>query len=303
MPRTAASAPDRRFHSIQRNRVSDRVAQEILRLIAAGELAPGERLPGERQLAGMMGVSRVSVRAALQQLKTQGFVSAVQGGGTRVVATADPVDAGLTELVRAKAENLKDLTEIRANLEIWAAQRAAERATRGRVREIARVLETMADAERPARFRARDDHAFHMAIAKASGSAVYLHLMSALSEILEKLFAHTRNELYTSESDDRRFLEQHRAIYEAIARRDPEAAGSAMAEHLESMSRLIGARRLEERAAAEAAHRRKGGPAERPDRREDGRANGGRGGGGDGHRSGSRAGTGAGTGSGAGRCA
>ncbi|SMF45997.1 DNA-binding transcriptional regulator, FadR family [Tistlia consotensis] len=235
MPRTAPLANDPRFHSIQRERVSDRVAQEILRLIASGELAPGERLPGERQLAEMMDVSRVSVRAALQQLKTQGFVSAVQGGGTRVVASANPIDAGLTELVRASDENLSDLAEIRANLEIWAARRAAERADARRLRDIAQALETMADPARPARYRATDDHAFHLAIAKASGSAVYLHLMSVLGEILEKMFAHTRNELYVSESDDRRFLEQHRTIYRAIEAHDPDAAARAMRHHLDTV--------------------------------------------------------------------
>ena len=57
---------DPRFDTIKRERVSDRIAQNLLKLIASGELAPGERLPGERQLADMMGVSRVSVRAALQ---------------------------------------------------------------------------------------------------------------------------------------------------------------------------------------------------------------------------------------------
>lgn len=235
MPRTAPVVTDPRFQSIQRERVSDRVAREILRLIASGDLAPGERLPGERQLAELMDVSRVSVRAALQQLKTQGFVRAVQGGGTRIVASPDPIDAGLTELVRANVRNLYDLAEIRANLEIWAVRRVAERAGGGRLAEIARIIEAMADPDRPARHRAEDDHAFHLAIAKASGSAVYLHLMSVLGEILEKMFAHTRNELYVCESDDRRFLEQHRAIYQAIEARDGEAAAEAMRLHLETV--------------------------------------------------------------------
>lgn len=250
MPRTASIAEDPRFQSIQRERVSDRVAQEILRLIASGELAPGERLPGERQLAEMMDVSRVSVRAALQQLKAQGFVSAVQGGGTRVVASADPIDAGLSELVRANTANLNDLAEIRANLEVWAARRAAERAGGGRLAEIAAVLETMADPQRAPRFRAEDDHAFHLAIAKASGSAVYLHLMSVLGEILEKMFARTRNELYASAGDDRRFLEQHRAIYRAIESRDPEAAEAAMRRHLDTVLARYRELRAEPRAAA-----------------------------------------------------
>src|SRR3546814_4707795 len=111
---------DRRFQEIPRERGADRIASELLRLLSSGELAPGERLPGERQLADMMGVSRVSVRAALQQLKAQGFVTAVQGGGTRITAAADQLDSALARLVRANRNNLHDLAEVRANLEVWA---------------------------------------------------------------------------------------------------------------------------------------------------------------------------------------
>src|SRR3546814_15526559 len=80
-PRSLSNSSDPRFREIPRERVSDRVANELLKLIGDGRLTPGERLPGERQLATMMGVSRVPIRAALPQLKEQGLLSAVQGGG------------------------------------------------------------------------------------------------------------------------------------------------------------------------------------------------------------------------------
>ena len=94
-------------------------------MIASGSLVPGERLPGERQLAQMMNVSRVSVRAALQQLKAQGLVAATQGGSTRIIASSESLDRGLGRLVRADLRNLLDLAELRAQLEAWAARRAA----------------------------------------------------------------------------------------------------------------------------------------------------------------------------------
>ena len=118
---------DLRFQQIEREKVSDRVAQELLRLIGEGRLAPGERLPGERQLAEMMHVSRVSIRSALQQLKTQGLITAIQGGGTRIATVTEEIERGLSSLVRANDSNLRDLIEIRTNLEVWAARRAAER--------------------------------------------------------------------------------------------------------------------------------------------------------------------------------
>ena len=128
-PETSALSDDLRFQQIERERVSDRVAQELLKLIGSGRLAPGERLPGERQLAEMMNVSRVSIRSALQQLKAKGLITSVQGGGTRIAKAAEEIERGLTSLVRANNANLHELIEIRSMLEVWAARRAAEEAS------------------------------------------------------------------------------------------------------------------------------------------------------------------------------
>ncbi|NIA69092.1 FadR family transcriptional regulator [Pelagibius litoralis] len=223
---------DPRFQEIPRERVADRIASELLRLISSGELAPGERLPGERQLAEMMSVSRVSIRAALQQLKAQGFVSAVQGGGTRITAAADQLDSALARLVRSNRDNLHDLAEVRANLEVWAARRAAERATPEQRAEIDRTFVTMTAEGRPSRFKAEDDLNFHLAIAKGSGSAIYLHLMSVLGDVLEQMLAFNRYSLYASPADDQRFGQQHRAVWSAIKARDGDAAAAAMQDHL-----------------------------------------------------------------------
>jgi DNA-binding GntR family transcriptional regulator len=71
-----------------RSRVADRVAEQLLRLIAERRLGPGETLPGERQLAQLMGVSRASVRGAMQQLKARGLLCSAHGTGTRLRAAA-----------------------------------------------------------------------------------------------------------------------------------------------------------------------------------------------------------------------
>jgi DNA-binding FadR family transcriptional regulator len=224
---------DERFRHIARERVSERVAQEILKLISAGTLAPGERLPGERQLAEMMNVSRVSVRAALQQLKAQGMISAVQGGGTRVTSAANHPDSPLMQMVRADVSNLHDLAELRINLEVWAAQRAAERADPSQIAAIATALEAMADPRRSD--KTADDHAFHLAVAKATGSAVYMYLMEMMGEVMTRNIEYHRYTIYAGRENDARIVEQHRRVYEAICSRDPAAAGKAMAEHLNAM--------------------------------------------------------------------
>jgi DNA-binding FadR family transcriptional regulator len=224
---------DPRFREIPRERVSERVAQELMGLIAAGTLAPGERLPGERNLAEMMNVSRVSVRAALQELKAQGFIVAVQGGGTRVSTGPKVSDSPLMRLVRADTRNYHDLAELRAHIETWAARRAAERASDEQIAAIADACERMADPLSSPQDKNAQDYAFHLAVAKASQSAVYMHLVEMMGEILERTIEFTRSTLCPSQEETGKFLAEHRRIVNAIRSRDPEAAEVAMARHLQ----------------------------------------------------------------------
>jgi DNA-binding FadR family transcriptional regulator len=212
--------------------VSDRVADRILARIASGEWGLGHRLPGERQLAEEMAVSRVSVRAALQGLKTQGFLDAVQGGGTRVIASTSTMEPGLVELVRVNPENLHDLAEIRCNLEIWAARRAALNATDSHIDELAAILVAAEADMADAKHKTEHDLRFHLAVAKASGSGVYMHIVGYIRGILEETVAFHRYELFPTAEDDQSILAQHRAIFDGIRRRDPEAAAAAVQVHL-----------------------------------------------------------------------
>ena len=236
-PRTVTNSSDSRFREIPRERVSDRVATELLKLIADGRLTPGERLPGERQLATMMGVSRVSIRAALQQLKEQGLLSAVQGGGTRLLAAARDVDPDLSQLLRIDADNLEDLIAIRAILEVWAARRAAERATPQQIAEIEEAHREMSQPGSAPHRKAQDDMRFHQAIARASGSKVYQHLFGRLRDTLEATLDYQRSELLRSAEEEQAVLRQHAAIAAAIRDRDPAAAAAATQAHLDFLQK------------------------------------------------------------------
>ena len=210
-------------------RISEWVAQQILDRIVRGELIPGERLPGERQLAEQLHVSRVSVRAALQKLKTQGFLTAVQGGGTRIVSSTTVMDGALTEMVRHKHGNLCDLVEMRQALESWAARRAAERATPQQIEAIGRVLESMTQPARDG--HAVEDMDFHLAVAQAARSPVYLHLLSTIRNILGQMVEYHHTEPFAL-GHEALMMDHHRAIYAAIASRDPDAAAKAASDHL-----------------------------------------------------------------------
>lgn len=212
--------------------LSERVADGILARIASGEWGPGHRLPGERQLAGELGVSRVSVRAALQNLKARGLLDAVQGGGTRVIASARVMDPGMLDLVRVNAENLTDLAEIRSILEVWAVGRAALRRTEADMAELSHIMAATEADIAAGEHKSENDVRFHMAIARASQSGIYQHIVALIRGVLREMVDYHRYELFTTRDDDILILEQHRAIFDGIKARDPEAAQAAMRSHL-----------------------------------------------------------------------
>lgn len=215
--------------SERRESVAERVAADILKLIVGGDIEPGSNLPAERKLATMLGVSRVSVRAALQTLKAQGFIDAVQGGGTRIVSRASGADPALAELVRLDRSNMLDLMELRCEIEVWAARRAAQSMT---PETVCLLRETLVEMTKPGADKAAQDVAFHMALAKASDSVVYRHLLGVVRGTLAEMLTYHRTELFASAEDDATVLAHHTEIVESIAAKDPEGAAAAMRRHL-----------------------------------------------------------------------
>ncbi|MDP2700202.1 FadR/GntR family transcriptional regulator [Thalassospira sp.] len=214
-------------------RIADQVAEKLLAKITNGVFLPGERLPGERQLAEDMNVSRVSVRAALQRLKTRGYLRAVQGGGTEVLSsTGVELDTAMTDLVRGSLTNLRDLQELRSILESWAARRAAENASDADIENLLHIYRQAHDPRRSPKYRVEDDHRLHMAIAKASGSIIYYHLMKMLHDVLHAALDEIRFNAFSGPSFDHMVQEHHHMIVAAIAARDPDAAEAAMNRHL-----------------------------------------------------------------------
>jgi GntR family transcriptional regulator, transcriptional repressor for pyruvate dehydrogenase complex len=188
-------------------------------------------LPGERQLAEKMGVSRVSVRAALQNLKAQGFLEAVQGGGTRVIAAASGLTSPLGQLARVQEQNLHDLAEIRALLEVWAAKRAALRASDEQIKELGLALERQ-KASSTTKEKVSREFNFHYLVGKSSSSAVYMHIMDVIRDIIATSLEFHHYDLFQEPVDSGVAIAQHRDVYEAIKERNAQGAEEAMRSHL-----------------------------------------------------------------------
>ena len=186
--------------------VAERVADDLKQQITKGRYAPGDRLPGERQLSDSLNVSRVSVRAALQKLKAQGLVSAVQGGGTRVIAKAPQLDAPLAELILESPGNLTDLVAIKTQILQWAADRAVLNHLDADVLQLGSIIEEMRGASRPVDVSALDTK-FYAHLYRASGSAVFLHLSSVIDDVIMTVLFETDRQQPADAVDAAFFIE------------------------------------------------------------------------------------------------
>jgi GntR family transcriptional repressor for pyruvate dehydrogenase complex len=223
------------FQPIKPKKISEEIVQQIKQLITTGDLKPGERIPSERELATMLGVSRPSVREAIMVLEAMGFLEARQGGGTYVrslteVSIADP----LSNIVGSKEPKiLYALTEVRMGLETWSAYLAAKRATDEQARQLRDLYEIMEKQAAEGGWDAEIDAKFHYVITEATQNTIQVHVLNTIHSLFQTTIMVALTEFYQKEGYLELLLSQHRDILEAIEARDPERAQKAMRAHLE----------------------------------------------------------------------
>lgn len=212
-------------------RLSDSIARDLENRILEGSLRPGERLPGERELAEQLGVSRPSLREALQKLASKGLVRTRQGGGTVVT---DRLQAGFVDpwrdMLTGHPALQADLLEFRHMLEAQAAELAAQRANDFDLKRIDAAFEALERAYGGDDLDAcvQSDVDFHQAIAEASHNVLIAHLSASLHQLVREHVARNLGYLRSRPVQWQQLRDQHRAIWEATrARRGPQAADAA----------------------------------------------------------------------------
>lgn len=223
-----------KFTPIKPKKVSTQIAEQIRSSILAGEFNPGEKLPPERELAELFGVSRPSVREALNILTSSGLVETYQGGGTLVRSLVENTAAmPLTELIRIDGDRALDVIEVRKGMESWTAWYAATRALPEDIRRIEAVIEGMRKNLEDLKHSEDFDAHFHMLVARATHNVVWSHMMQSIFEAMQEFQRDVWRAVYLTEEDQRLLFNHHLKIYEMIRDRDADGARGAMLEHLD----------------------------------------------------------------------
>jgi GntR family transcriptional repressor for pyruvate dehydrogenase complex len=213
---------------VQFEGLTEHLVRQMKTWVLRGLVQPGERLPPERELAGMLNVSRASLRQALKVLQVMGVLEVKQGSGNYLSDSATRILRQPTDLlIPLRGLSFAELFEARRATEAEAAACAAMRATDMDRHRITRELEQMRVQlhDPPAYFR--HDVAFHRQIALASGNSVFVWFLEmAIKVMAEAWLARAK------EGHQERTFAEHTAIHAAIESRQPEQAREAMLRHL-----------------------------------------------------------------------
>ncbi len=221
---------------ITNHRLYKKVADQIAQLIQSGEYQPGQKLPGERNLIERLGVSRSSLREALISLEIEGFIEIRDRSGIFILdhqqASAEPFPSG----------NVLELFSARDLIEAEVAAMAACHAKPEHLETLMLLLGKMVICSVRDPQGADYDRQFHLTLAQACGNRVLLRTVELLWESTQQLIEGPSATTRLSEATWQAVVLEHRAILHAIREKDPQAARTAMLQHLENAIKRLTAK-------------------------------------------------------------
>lgn len=217
------------IQAVKVQRLYLQVAQQLNDLIAAGSFEVGQRLPSERDLAQRFEVSRPTIREAMIALEIAGLVEVRSGSGVYVREPGAP-PTGLSD---SQGPGPFEILDARNLVEGECCALAAERASEQQLRRLSDIVDDMAEENRREDVSEEADQKFHCLIAEASGNSALAGMVTWLWQLRNDSDISAHFQQRVRREGIRPVVEDHRAIIDALARRDGPAARQAMENHLQ----------------------------------------------------------------------
>ncbi|WP_010272541.1 FadR/GntR family transcriptional regulator [Paenibacillus senegalensis] len=208
-----------------RQSIVDKVYRYCAERIQLGEWKAGDKIPSESELSAELGASKVSIRAALQMLRTMGMITTYQGKGSFVSHYAQDMEKSPSRvIVNITPKELLDITEFREAVEVKAVELCIQNATPENLEEIKEALSEMESSTHDYVKYTKADAKFHFAILKgAQNPVLYQSVTSIQSEFVRCL--DELNRVFVSHNLQDSF-KLHKQLYEAISMKDEKLAVS-----------------------------------------------------------------------------
>ena len=222
------------------HRLSDEVTEHIKMLIRNEDLKPGDKIPNEIELGRLFGVSRPTIRQAVNSLVSQNIVEIVRGRGTFVSRspgmTKDPL--GLEFILTPDLQI--SLAEARLAIEPGVARLAAENATPRDLKKIGECIDKMRAVIHEHRIGMAIELDFHRSIAEASCNPIIMRVVPIILDSILNTYADSNPTI----QDHGVALEEHSAVYSAIADHESDRAFALMQNHLQNSHERLVRRKL-----------------------------------------------------------
>jgi GntR family transcriptional repressor for pyruvate dehydrogenase complex len=228
--------------TIHREAISDQITERILSLIRENQLRPGDKLPPERELSSLMGVSRATVREALRSLAMMNVIELRHGSGTFVTSLEPQLLVENFALVFSLSDHsFLQLIEAREVIEPGATALAAQRITEEEIGVLEDILKRSEECLKntPEEFPQLDIE-FHAKIAEYSGNVLLMRIMQAITQMSIASSQRTAStDIGYSTRRIQRAIRMHTDILEAIKAHDANAARQRMFDHLYSVEETL----------------------------------------------------------------
>ncbi len=220
------------FSPVTSNKLYMEIFRQLRDAIMAGTFQVGDKLPSEKELCEMFGVSRVPVREALCALELNGLVESNQGQGVFVKEIHSVTNDWINEI------DPQDIIQTRMLMEPEVARCAALHISEVEKARMRDIVETFRREAESGVYSAQTDRDFHMSIARASGNHVFLVMCDMVWKAMEqRMWKLILSRTVTAAENREQHFKEHMQIAEAILAGDAELAYTVMKAHMEDLER------------------------------------------------------------------
>jgi len=213
---------------VKKTNMSEAVFERLKKQLLSGEWKPGDKLPSEHELAEALGVSRITVRHAMQRLVTLGLIETKSGEGSFVKEVTPGIYMnGIIPLSYLGENSTLEVLEFRYVIESESAGLATERATKEDIKELKEIVKEMKVSKEDIQQFAEADLRFHFKIAQITHNSLIIKTYEILNEVLENAMNDIVKELGSEIG-----IYYHTRLIEAIANHNNEQAKNIMREHV-----------------------------------------------------------------------
>lgn len=221
-------------------KVYEQVIEQIKSKIKSGEIKKGDRLPSEREMSELIGVSRTSVREAIRALEVVGLVESKQGAGNYIKTNFDnSLFEPLSVMFMLQESSVKEMYDLRETLELECAKLSAKNIEDNELALLTAIVDRMylAGSEEES---LELDIKFHYLIAKASRNVLLINMLDVISQLMDEFIQKSRMQILHEGNTKESLLEIHENLLRALKCRDESKVCNAMKEHFDLIRKSYG---------------------------------------------------------------